>query len=61
MSRPIDGSPRRQPTCYVVHVPAWDECYGPFEDEEQATLWVSELMPNKVIFQIIAVFDRLGR
>lgn len=62
---PINGAyvERRWPTCYVLITATSDKMpgslpgvFGPFENDETATLWASEQLPERVIFQIVPVY-----
>jgi hypothetical protein len=51
---------RRRPSCWVLLVPAFGaEAYGPFENADEATLWASGKLPERVLFTVLPVFDMI--
>lgn len=63
MKNPLIDIPdyERRITCYVLIVPSTLEVFGPFESEDDATLWVVGQLPSRMLFETRPVFDRWTR
>jgi hypothetical protein len=50
----------RKPSCFVLVCPALGaEAFGPFESEDDAAVWASGALPERMIFSVIPVYDRI--
>jgi hypothetical protein len=49
----------QKPGCYVLWVPEWGRAFGPFADEDSATLWASQEMPERVLFTVLPLFAKI--
>lgn len=56
----LDHNTAREPTCFVLFVPALGEAYGPFETADDGTLWASERLPDRMMFTALPVFDTIA-